>query len=103
MLEGWKCLECGTVYAPFVKECRCSVKIESNVQLPVCFHTYINETCTKCGMAMTRITFDSPEPTICQHIYGDNRTAGRFCTLCGTQEVIWEQPGNTCYEGGTNG
>ena len=93
-LEGWKCLECGTVYAPFVKECRCSVKITSNVQLPVCFHTYINEKCTKCGMIMTRITFDSPEPPVpCPHVYPENMTttAGRICSLCGVQEVLWER------------
>ena len=26
MNEGWKCPECNTVYAPFIRECRCSKK-----------------------------------------------------------------------------
>jgi len=30
MNQGWKCPECHTVYAPFVRECKCSKK-KSNV------------------------------------------------------------------------
>jgi len=26
MNEGWKCPECHTVYAPFIRECKCSKK-----------------------------------------------------------------------------
>ena len=102
-LEGWKCLECGVVYAPFVTECRCSVKIQDNVEQAgtVCFHNWPSSStpCTKCGMVMTEITF---MPTVdisgCTHVYPDSSltTAGRFCSLCGAQEVLWEKPGNTC-------
>ena len=104
-LEGWKCLECGVVYAPFVKECRCSVKIQDNVDLAQCFHLYTEGKCTKCGMVMAGITFT---PTVvdteCVHVYPDSSltTAGRFCSLCGSQEVLWEKPGNTTVsQGGT--
>ncbi len=124
MLEGWKCLECGVVYAPFVKACRCSVKIQNNYEQVTCLHEWpgpdtpcincglvistvqqacfhnwpeMGPECTKCGLRFVGgITFTTPVPTICQHIYGEQLTAGRFCTLCGMQEVRWEQPGNMC-------
>jgi len=140
-LEGWKCLECGTVYAPFVKECRCSVKIQDNTQLArcdhdwpgpyvpctkcglmttdlqkACFHNWpdTSSPCTKCGLKMGQgITFTVPEgvPKVdisgCVHVYPDSSltTAGRFCSLCGAQEVLWERPGRpgTISRGTING
>ena len=97
--EGWKCLECGVVYAPFVRECRCSVNMVGNDQ--VCFHEYADKgtTCTKCGLTMIGLSFDV-EPynaTPCQHVYPESGigTAGTLCTKCGMQKVIWEDPGNT--------
>ena len=136
-LEGWKCLECGVIYAPFVKECRCSVKIQDNVRIScnhnwpspdaeclncgltleslqaVCFHYWPDTSapCTKCGLKMgSGITFTVPPnvPVVdisgCVHIYPDSSltTQGRFCSLCGAQEVQWETPGNTTVpQGGT--
>ena len=111
-LEGWKCLECGVIYAPFVKECRCSVKIQDNMDQ--CFHNWPDTSapCTKCGLKMTGgITFTVPPnvPVVdisgCVHVYPDSSltTAGRFCSLCGVQEVLWEKSGTTggTQQGGT--
>ncbi len=84
-------------YAPCTK---CGVKIQE-IQA-TCFHNWPEPyaPCTKCGMIMGGVRFEVSTPTVdivgCQHIYGDNTTTGRFCTLCGTQEVLWEKPGNTC-------
>lgn len=126
-LEGWKCLECGVVYAPFIKECRCSVKIQDNVDIAGCPHSYTDGRCTQCGLMMpglvcfhnwpstsapctkcgvmmgAGITFTpTVVPTVdisgCEHVYPDSSltTAGRFCSLCGAQEVLWERPGTIC-------
>ena len=84
--KGWQCPGCDKCYAPFVSRC------------------------ATCGVSETKITIN---PTVqmpsCEHQWGTERTTlGRLCILCGTQEVIWEQPGNTSditkvTEGGTNG
>ena len=115
-LEGWKCLECGVVYAPFVKECRCSVKmvkIQGNMDADhACFHNWPDSVspCTKCGIMMTSpVTFDFQPYVVqtppCQHLYDDSSltTAARLCTKCGMQEVRWEKPGTVggTKEGGT--
>ena len=31
MTEGWKCSECGTVYAPFIRECNCSRNVKPTI------------------------------------------------------------------------
>ena len=111
-LEGWKCLECGVVYAPFVTECRCSAKMSTNDVHLVCIHEWPEPyaPCTKCGVRMEGISFTVPPnvPVVdisgCVHIYPDSSltTAGRFCSLCGSQEVLWEKTGNTTVpQGGT--
>jgi len=35
MNEGWKCPECHTVYAPFVRECKCSKRKTNVYAIPV--------------------------------------------------------------------
>lgn len=107
-LEGWKCGECGVVYAPFVTECRCAAKIQDNTE-ETCFHYWPNTStpCTKCGVMMSGITFDMNIPTVdisgCVHVYPDSSltTAGRFCSKCGAQEVLWERPSTISAIGGS--
>ena len=89
MTEGWKCGECGVIYAPFIKECRCSVKIIGNIiGNDACFHDWAGpgHKCTKCGLIhLGGITFDSPSATICQHTWSEEgqSTGGQYCTNCG--------------------
>ena len=69
MIEGWKCPECGQVFAPFVKKC---------------------DTCKGSGVTITPIgTVIDNNPPIqmppCQHIWGAMQTNGIFCTICGAQ------------------
>ena len=101
-LEGWKCLECGVVYAPFVKECRCSVKIKSNEEQVGCLHDYPGPyvACTKCGLMMVsnwdfKSSIDRADQSPCHHVWSEQGRAGRYCTKCMMQEVLWERPGNT--------
>ncbi|KKL25594.1 hypothetical protein LCGC14_2403740 [marine sediment metagenome] len=105
MLEGWKCLECGVVYAPFIKECRCSAKVITNEEQVACFHNWTGPgtKCTKCGLIMIGgITFDSPPPTICQHIWSESgaSTGGRYCLNCGACEPLFSPVKTTADEQG---
>ncbi len=104
MLEGWKCLECGVVYAPFVTECRCSATISTNEEQVGCFHDWPRPwaPCSKCGLVLGIPTWsaaEEPAPVPCQHIFpSESTTAGNRCTLCGVQEVLWENPNHTMME-----
>ena len=94
MIEGWKCGECGVVYAPFVTECRCSVKFQGNND--ACIHDWAGPgyTCKKCGFInIGGLDFDTPPSTICQHTWSElgQSTGGRHCLNCGALEP-WFDP-----------
>ena len=87
-LEGWKCMECGVVYAPFIKECRCSVKINFNY---ACIHDWPGPgvKCSKCGLINLSGSFiiDTPQQEVlpCQHEWCESgqSTLGPQCKICG--------------------
>lgn len=92
MVEGWKCGECGVVYAPFINECRCSVKYQGNDQAE-CFHNWPEpyHPCTKCGYVTPMPTFTTvQDQTVCQHTWSESgqSTAGRYCLNCGASDPL---------------
>lgn len=96
-INGWKCGECGVVYAPFIKECRCAVKLNDQAE---CFHNWPERhaPCTKCGyvIPMPSFTFtptvEKVDLSVCQHTWSEIYTNGRHCLNCGETEPLFGTP-----------
>jgi len=103
-MEGWVCPKCETVYAPFIKECRCSVKINFNIS---CIHDWAGpgHKCSKCGLINLggNVTISTPQQEVlpCEHVWSEpgQSTLGPQCKKCGALQQTFDDQSTVTGDG----